>query len=109
MNLVVPTGRTVAILAGAAPVALLVAAVAPGAWLVVAALAFLLLVLALCDGLIAGGLSNKAIAAKLVISQRTVEAHVEHILDKLGFSSRTQVAAWVVEMSTSVTEGADRR
>ena len=60
-------------------------------------------------GLIAEGLSNKAIAAKLVIAQRTVEAHVEHILDKLGFSSRTQVAAWVVEMSTSVTEGADRR
>jgi len=52
-------------------------------------------------GLIADGLSNKAIAAKLVIAQRTVEAHVEHILDKLGFSSRTQVAAWMVEMSMS--------
>jgi non-specific serine/threonine protein kinase len=60
-------------------------------------------------GLIAEGLSNKAIAAKLVIAQRTVEAHVEHILDKLGFSSRTQVAAWVVEMGTSEAEGADRR
>jgi predicted ATPase/DNA-binding NarL/FixJ family response regulator len=60
-------------------------------------------------GLIAEGLSNKAIAAQLVIAQRTVEAHVEHILDKLGFSSRTQVAAWVVEMSTSESEAADRR
>jgi predicted ATPase/DNA-binding NarL/FixJ family response regulator len=60
-------------------------------------------------GLIAEGLSNKAIAAKLVIAQRTVEAHVEHILDKLGFSSRTQVAAWVVEMSTSEAGAADRR
>jgi non-specific serine/threonine protein kinase len=60
-------------------------------------------------GLIAEGLSNKAIAAKLVIAQRTVEAHVEHILDKLGFSSRTQVAAWVVEIGTSEAEGANRR
>ena len=60
-------------------------------------------------GLIAEGLSNKAIAGQLVIAQRTVEAHVEHILDKLGFSSRSQVAAWMVEMSTSEAEGANRR
>jgi predicted ATPase/DNA-binding CsgD family transcriptional regulator len=60
-------------------------------------------------GLIAKGLSNKAIAAKLVIARRTVEAHVEHILDKLGFSSRTQVAAWMVETSSSNTETADCR
>ncbi|MBO0804912.1 MAG: AAA family ATPase [Nocardiopsaceae bacterium] len=45
-------------------------------------------------GLIAEGLSNKAIAARLLIVPRTVEAHVEHILDKLGFSSRAQIAAW---------------
>jgi predicted ATPase/DNA-binding CsgD family transcriptional regulator len=44
--------------------------------------------------LIAQGLTNKEIAARLVISQRTVETHVEHILTKLGFSSRTQVAGW---------------
>lgn len=47
--------------------------------------------------LIAHGLSNKEIAAKLVISRRTAEAHVEHILGKLAFSSRAQVAAWVAE------------
>ncbi|MQA61392.1 MAG: hypothetical protein GEU86_07815 [Actinophytocola sp.] len=47
--------------------------------------------------LIAQGLSNKEIAAKLVISRRTAEAHVEHILGKLAFSSRAQVAAWVAE------------
>jgi predicted ATPase/DNA-binding NarL/FixJ family response regulator len=47
--------------------------------------------------LIAQGLSNKAIASKLVIAQRTAEAHVEHILSKLGFTSRAQVAAWVAE------------
>ena len=45
--------------------------------------------------LIAGGRSNKEIAADLVISQRTAEGHVEHILAKLGFTSRAQVAAWV--------------
>jgi non-specific serine/threonine protein kinase len=45
--------------------------------------------------LIAGGRSNKEIAADLVISQRTAENHVEHILTKLGFTSRAQVAAWV--------------
>jgi DNA-binding NarL/FixJ family response regulator len=44
--------------------------------------------------LIAGGRSNKEIAAELVISQRTAENHVEHILTKLGFTSRAQVAAW---------------
>jgi predicted ATPase/DNA-binding CsgD family transcriptional regulator len=45
--------------------------------------------------LITRGLSNKEIAATLVISQRTAEGHVEHILTKLGFTTRTQVAAWV--------------
>ena len=45
--------------------------------------------------LIAQGLSNKEIAAKLVISQRTAESHVEHILTKLGLTNRTQVAAWM--------------
>ncbi|MFD1938163.1 MULTISPECIES: ATP-binding protein [Nonomuraea] len=45
--------------------------------------------------LVAEGMSNKAIAAALVIAQRTAEGHVEHILGKLGFSSRVQIAAWV--------------
>jgi predicted ATPase/DNA-binding CsgD family transcriptional regulator len=47
--------------------------------------------------LVARGLSNKEIAAQLVISQRTAEGHVEHILNKLGFASRAQIAAWVTE------------
>ncbi len=47
--------------------------------------------------LVAQGLTNKAIAAKLVISQRTAQGHVEHVLAKLGFTSRAQIAAWVVE------------
>jgi non-specific serine/threonine protein kinase len=47
--------------------------------------------------LVAQGLTNKQIAAKLVLSQRTAQGHVEHILTKLGFTSRTQIAAWIVE------------
>ncbi|ABG95040.1 probable transcriptional regulator, LuxR family protein [Rhodococcus jostii RHA1] len=47
--------------------------------------------------LVAEGLTNKAIADKLVISQRTAQGHVEHILSKLGFTSRAQIAAWIIE------------
>ncbi|WP_345348238.1 ATP-binding protein [Rhodococcus olei] len=45
--------------------------------------------------LVAQGLTNKAIAQHLVIAQRTAEGHVEKVLTKLGFTSRTQIAAWV--------------
>ncbi|HWD03511.1 MAG TPA: LuxR C-terminal-related transcriptional regulator [Amycolatopsis sp.] len=44
--------------------------------------------------LVADGLTNREIAAKLVISPRTADAHVEHIFGKLGFRSRTQIARW---------------
>lgn len=47
--------------------------------------------------LVAAGLSNREIAEKLVVAQRTAEGHVERILTKFGFRSRTQVAAWVAE------------
>ena len=45
--------------------------------------------------LIAQGLSNREIAKALTVSERTADAHVQHILNKLGFSSRAQIAAWV--------------
>ena len=48
-------------------------------------------------GLLAQGLSNKAIAQSLVIAQRTAETHVANVMVKLGLSSRSQVAAWVAE------------
>ncbi|MFC4604371.1 ATP-binding protein [Rhodococcus kronopolitis] len=47
--------------------------------------------------LVAQGLTNKAIAEQLVISPRTAQGHVEHVLTKLGFTSRSQIAAWTVE------------
>lgn len=45
-------------------------------------------------GLVADGMSNQDIADALVISKRTAETHVEHILTKLGFNNRSQIAAW---------------
>ncbi len=46
---------------------------------------------------VAQGLSNRALAESLVLSERTVEKHVENIMSKLGFASRAQIAAWAVE------------
>jgi DNA-binding CsgD family transcriptional regulator len=47
--------------------------------------------------LVARGSSNRAIADQLIVGERTVESYVGNILTKLGFNSRTQIAAWVVE------------
>ena len=49
--------------------------------------------------LIAQGLKNHQIAERLLITDRTVAAHVEHILAKLGFASRHQVSAWAAQYS----------
>jgi DNA-binding NarL/FixJ family response regulator len=48
-------------------------------------------------GLVARGLSNKAIADRLAITERTARTHVSNILGKLGLSSRTQAALYAVE------------
>ncbi|GAA1982584.1 ATP-binding protein [Amycolatopsis minnesotensis] len=45
--------------------------------------------------LVATGMTNREIADRLVIARRTAETHVDHILGKLGFTNRTQIAAWV--------------
>ncbi|MFB9565847.1 LuxR C-terminal-related transcriptional regulator [Saccharopolyspora hordei] len=47
--------------------------------------------------LVAQGLSNRQIAEQLVISKRTSDSHIEHIMAKLGVTSRTQIAVWVAE------------
>jgi len=51
--------------------------------------------------LIAEGLSNREIAARLVVAQRTAEGHVENILSKLSFTSRAQVAGWLATQNNS--------
>jgi DNA-binding CsgD family transcriptional regulator/tetratricopeptide (TPR) repeat protein len=56
-------------------------------------------------GRVAAGATNRDIAASLVLSDRTVETHVQNILTKLGFHTRSQIAAWAV--SEGVT-GASR-
>jgi DNA-binding NarL/FixJ family response regulator len=48
-------------------------------------------------GLVAQGLSNKAIAATLHLSVRTVESHVRHTLAKTRLDNRTQLATWARE------------
>jgi DNA-binding CsgD family transcriptional regulator/class 3 adenylate cyclase len=45
--------------------------------------------------LLASGLSNRAIAGRLFLSERTIDNHVHRILGKLGFDSRVQVATWL--------------
>jgi DNA-binding CsgD family transcriptional regulator/tetratricopeptide (TPR) repeat protein len=51
--------------------------------------------------LVADGLSNRAIAERLVVSERTVESHVQSVLTKLAFHSRAQIAAWVTAQGRS--------
>jgi predicted ATPase/DNA-binding CsgD family transcriptional regulator len=46
--------------------------------------------------LIARGLTNRAVAEQLVITERTAETHVSNILNKLGLDTRSQIAAWAV-------------
>jgi DNA-binding CsgD family transcriptional regulator len=47
--------------------------------------------------LVAQGLTNRQIAARLVVTERTAGTHLERIMNKLGAHSRAQVAAWAAE------------
>jgi non-specific serine/threonine protein kinase len=51
--------------------------------------------------LVARGLSNREIARTLTIAERTATSHVEHVLSKLGFHSRAQIATWVTQQRRS--------
>ncbi len=52
--------------------------------------------------LVAEGLTNRAIAERLVVAERTVEGHVAHTLSKLGFTNRSQIATWFTRRSLDV-------
>jgi DNA-binding CsgD family transcriptional regulator len=49
--------------------------------------------------LVADNLTNRQIAARLFLSERTVETHVTNILNKLGLNSRTQISRWLAEQT----------
>ncbi|MGW6500708.1 LuxR C-terminal-related transcriptional regulator [Nonomuraea angiospora] len=51
-------------------------------------------------GLLTRGLSNRAIATELVISPATVARHIANIMEKLGYTSRAQIAVWAAEHPT---------
>jgi DNA-binding CsgD family transcriptional regulator len=54
--------------------------------------------------LAARGLTNKQIGETLYLSERTAENHVQHILVKLGFSNRSQIAAWLATEASAGRE-----
>jgi non-specific serine/threonine protein kinase len=47
--------------------------------------------------LIVHGLTNREIAQHLHVSKRTIDAHIQHIFNKLGLHSRAQISAWATE------------
>jgi len=59
--------------------------------------------------LLADGASNRDIAARLFISEKTVKNHVTHILQKLGLGDRVHAALWVVRSGWAARGGARPR
>jgi trimeric autotransporter adhesin len=59
--------------------------------------------------MVAEGLTNREIAAKLFLSERTVDGHLEHIREKLGVNTRAQVTAWVVRRDAAPAPAPARR
>jgi len=55
--------------------------------------------------LVAAGMTSRAIGEKLFVAERTVETHLTHIMTKLGFNSRAQVAAWITEQRAASRRG----
>jgi predicted ATPase/DNA-binding CsgD family transcriptional regulator len=56
--------------------------------------------------LVAQGLTNREIAKRLFISERTADGHLEHIRDKLGVGTRAQITAWLVRQEAAASESA---
>ena len=57
--------------------------------------------------LVAEGLSNRQIAKRLFISERTAESHLERVRNKLGVHNRAQIAAWVTSRGAAVLANLD--
>jgi DNA-binding NarL/FixJ family response regulator len=53
---------------------------------------------------VAAGHTNREIATKLFLSPKTVAAHVEHILTKLGAARPAEIAVWAAAVATDGTE-----
>jgi ABC-type branched-subunit amino acid transport system substrate-binding protein len=47
------------------------------------------------------GLTNREIALRLFLSERTVDGHLEHVREKLGVNTRAQIAAWIVRQGSA--------
>jgi DNA-binding NarL/FixJ family response regulator len=58
-------------------------------------------------GLVAEGLSNRGIADRLSISERTAEGHVERIRNRLACHSRAQIATWFTQQRVRPDLGGD--
>ena len=58
--------------------------------------------------LIAEGKASREIGEILVVNSRTIEKHIENILSKLGFTSRTQIAVWASEKGLGPKEQGQR-
>jgi DNA-binding CsgD family transcriptional regulator len=59
--------------------------------------------------LLAGGRTNREIADKLILSERTVEGHLDRIRNKLALRSRTEIATWAIESGVLETNVSRRR
>jgi DNA-binding NarL/FixJ family response regulator len=59
--------------------------------------------------LVAAGRSNREIAERLFLSERTVESHVRAILTKLAVRSRTDIATWAIRTETRPTSASPDR